>query len=91
MTAAEEAAVELEPASAAPYNLGGGGGGRGGRGAAEEPEPEPEPDYASSSTAAASYNPADYQKPHPDDRGGAKPTMTTTGNKQNRFVNRSRP
>ena len=39
-----------------------------GKGAAEEPEPEP--DDASPSTAAASYDPADYQKPHPDDRGG---------------------
>ena len=40
-----------------------------GKGASEEPEPGP--DDASSSTAAASYDPADYQKPHPDDRGGA--------------------
>ena len=39
-----------------------------GKGAAEEPEPEP--DDASSFAAAASYDPADYQKPHPDDRGG---------------------
>ena len=38
------------------------------KGAAEEPEPEP--DDASSTGAAASYDPADYQKPHPDDRGG---------------------
>ena len=38
------------------------------QGAAEEPGPEP--DDASSTGAAASYDPADYQKPHPDDRGG---------------------
>ena len=39
-----------------------------GKGAAEEPEPEP--DDASSSLAAASYDPSIYQRPHPDDRGG---------------------
>ena len=38
------------------------------KGAAEEPEPEP--DDASSTAPAASYDPADYQKPHPDDRRG---------------------
>ena len=37
-------------------------------GAAEEPEPEP--DAASSTPAAASYDPTIYQRPHPDDRGG---------------------
>ena len=37
-----------------------------GTGAAEEPEPELS--NASSSASRASYDPADYQKPHPDDR-----------------------
>ena len=41
-----------------------------GTGAAEEPEPEPELSNTSSSASRASYDPADYQKPHPDDRGG---------------------
>ena len=40
-----------------------------GKGAAEEPEPEP--DDAASATGAASYDPAIYQRPHPDDRGGS--------------------
>jgi hypothetical protein len=43
-------------------------------GAAEEPEPEPGPlTSAPSSTfaAAASYDPREFQAPHPDDRGGA--------------------
>ena len=76
------AAASNDPAD---HNRGGGGGGgdgkkggatqarsrpSAGKGAAEEPEPEPQPDDASPSTAAASYDPADYQKPHPDDRGG---------------------
>ena len=38
-----------------------------GKGAAEEPEPER--DGASSTLAAASYDPTIYQRPHPDDRG----------------------
>ena len=40
-----------------------------GKGAAEEPEPEPGPPANSSSTAAT-YDPRDYQPPHPDDRVG---------------------
>ena len=39
-----------------------------GKGAAEEPEPERS--NTSSSAATASYDPSDYQKPHPDDRSG---------------------
>ena len=39
-----------------------------GKGAAEEFESEP--DDASSTLAAASYDPTIYQRPHPDDRGG---------------------
>ena len=39
-----------------------------GPGAAEECEPERS--NASSSASRASYDPADYQQPHPDDRGG---------------------
>ena len=38
------------------------------KGAAEEPEPEPGP--APSSSAPSSYDPNEYQLPHPDDRGG---------------------
>ena len=40
-----------------------------GKGAAEEPEPEPDGSLASSTTA--SYDPTVFQRPHPDDRGGA--------------------
>ena len=39
------------------------------KGAAEEPEPEPGGSPSSSSTA--SYDPTVFQRPHPDDRGGA--------------------
>ena len=43
--------------------------------AEEEPEPEPSPPLSAASTsassaAAASYDPREYQPPHPDDRGG---------------------
>ena len=37
-------------------------------GAAEEPEPEL--DHASLAASRASYDPTDYQRPHPDDDGG---------------------
>ena len=40
-----------------------------GKGAAEEPEPEPGDSLSSSTTA--SYDPTVFQRPHPDDRGGA--------------------
>ena len=40
-----------------------------GKGAAEEPQPELEGSLSSSSTA--SYDPTVFQRPHPDDRGGA--------------------
>ena len=40
------------------------------KGAAEEPEPEPQ-DGSLSSSAAPSYDPTVFQRPHPDDRGGA--------------------
>ena len=43
-----------------------------GKSAAEEPEPEPGP--PSPTSTAASYNPREYQPPHPDDRG--KPTLS---------------
>ena len=39
-----------------------------GKGAAEEPEPPL--DDAGPPSSAASYDPAIYQRPHPDDRGG---------------------
>ena len=42
-----------------------------GRGAAEEPEPEPG-DCVSSSSTTTSYDPTVFQRPHPDDRGGAE-------------------
>jgi len=43
-----------------------------GKGAAEEPEPEPGDAPPSSSTSTTTtYDPRDYQPPHPDDRGGA--------------------
>ena len=38
-----------------------------GKGAAEEPEP----DGSLSSSTTASYDPTVFQRPHPDDRGGA--------------------
>ena len=39
-----------------------------GKGTAEEPEPEPAD--TSAATAATSYDPTIYQRPHPDDRAG---------------------
>ena len=50
-----------------------------GKGAAEEPEPEP--GGASSSSSTTSYNPHEYQLPHPDDRDGGGPTKATKGKK----------
>ena len=44
-----------------------------GKGAAEEPEPGPD-SSASSSSTTASYDPTVFQRPHPDDRGGADGT-----------------
>ena len=38
-------------------------------GAAEEPQPDPS--ASPSSSATASYDPTVFQRPHPDDRGGA--------------------
>ena len=49
-----------------------------GKGAAEEPEPEPGDASASSASSAVSYNPHEYQLPHPDDRD---PTKATKGKK----------
>ena len=50
-----------------------------GKGAAEEPEPEPDPPPpATAAAAAATYDPREYQPPHPDDRGG-KPTKKKGG------------
>ena len=47
-------------------------GGGAGKGAAEEPEPEPgDAPPSSSSATTTTYDPRDYQPPHPDDRGGA--------------------
>ena len=40
-----------------------------GKGAAEEPQPEPNNSLPSATTA--SYDPTVFQRPHPDDRGGA--------------------
>ena len=40
-----------------------------GKGAAEEPEPEPAD--AGPPSSATSYDPTVFQRPHPDDRGGA--------------------
>ena len=51
-------------------------------GAAEEPEPQP--GESSTSTNPPSYDPRDYQPPHPDDRGGGgggKPTKKGGGAK----------
>ena len=50
-----------------------------GKGAAEEPEPEPDP--PSNSSAPASYDPRDYQPPHPDDRAGGDGKPTQKGGK----------
>ena len=56
-----------------------------GKGAAEEPEPEPgdAPPAASSSSTTTTYDPRDYQPPHPDDRDGAdgKPNKKGAGGK----------
>ena len=51
-----------------------------GKGAAEEPEPEP---GESSASTPSSYDPRDYQPPHPDDRDGAdgKPTKKSAKGK----------
>ena len=56
-------------------------GGGAGKGAAEEPEPEPgdAPPSSSSSSTATTYDPRDYQPPHPDDRGGADGKATKKG------------
>ena len=54
------------------------------KGAAEEPEPEPGPPSPSSpAAAAASYDPREYQPPHPDNRGGGdgKPSKKGGGAK----------
>ena len=48
-----------------------------GKGAAEEPQPEP--GGSSSSSATASYDPTVFQRPHPDDRGGADGTPRKKG------------
>ena len=48
-----------------------------GKGAAEEPEPEA--NDALSSTTTASYDPTVFQRPHPDDRGGADGTPRKKG------------
>ena len=47
------------------------------KGAAEEPEPEPDGSLSSSTTA--SYDPSVFQRPHPDDRGGADGTPRKKG------------
>ena len=59
-----------------------------GTGAAEEPEPELS--NASSSGSRASYDPADYQKPHPDDRGGGEPATKPCGKAKNAPTNKAR-
>ena len=47
------------------------------KGAAEEPSPSP----SSSSAAAPSYDPREYQPPHPDDRDNdGLPSKVTKGN-----------
>ena len=48
-----------------------------GKGAAEEPQPEPNNSPPSSTTA--SYDPTVFQRPHPDDRGGADGTPRKKG------------
>ena len=48
-----------------------------GKGAAEEPQPEPGGSLSASSTA--SYDPTVFQRPHPDDRGGADGTPRKKG------------
>ena len=51
-----------------------------GKGAAEEPEPEPgDAPPSSSSATTTTYDPRDYQPPHPDDRGGADGKATKKG------------
>ncbi len=52
-----------------------------GKGAAEEPKPEPgdAPSPSSSSPSTTTYDPRDYQPPHPDDRGGADGKATKKG------------
>ena len=47
------------------------------KGAAEEPETEPGGSLSSSPTA--SYDPTVFQRPHPDDRGGADGTPRKKG------------
>ena len=47
------------------------------KGAAEEPGPEADGSLSSSSTA--SYDPTVFQRPHPDDRGGADGTPRKKG------------
>ena len=55
-------------------------GGGAGKGAAEEPEPEPgDAPPSSSSATTTTYDPRDYQPPHPDDRGGADGKATKKG------------
>ena len=49
------------------------------KGAAEEPEPEPGGSLSSSSSTTASYDPTVFQRPHPDDRGGADGTPRKKG------------
>ena len=51
-----------------------------GKGAAEEPQPEPNNSLPSSCTA--SYDPTVFQRPHPDDRGGADGTPRKKGEGQ---------
>ena len=48
-----------------------------GKGAAEEPEPEADGSLSSSTTT--SYDPTVFQRPHPDDRGGADGTPRKKG------------
>ena len=48
------------------------------KGAAEEPEQEPG-DSPPSSTTTVSYDPTVFQRPHPDDRGGADGTPRKKG------------
>ena len=48
------------------------------KGAAEEPQPEAD-SLSSSSSTTASYDPTVFQRPHPDDRGGADGTPRKKG------------
>ena len=50
-----------------------------GKGAAEEPDSESEGDDALPSSSTASYDPTVFQRPHPDDRGGADGTPRKKG------------